>query len=129
MTMDAEALDVLMNTIRSAWQRPLSEYEDDQWRRMLRTDPATSLDENIVGETIEFLRGHPRFEHTRPDVVTFRGHYDRILESTKPKPVDPSDMPSTTEQAMAHLDAARALLMADSSVSSEESRDAAEQLL
>jgi hypothetical protein len=110
VTMDAEFFEILMNEVATMWTRPLLDVELDQWRRMLRPDPSMSLDPDLVAETLVKLKQSPQFDHQRPDVIAFRWHYDKALELTKPKPVDPKDKPSTLEQAIQHLDAIRDLL-------------------
>lgn len=128
MTMDAEMVEILIGNVRSLWARPLSDYEEGIWLRMLKPADGPALDPELVCQTLLAIKDRPQFAHSRPDVIAFRGHYDHLVDLSKPPEPDPSDMPITAEENREHLDEVRAL-MADKSTSNEDEKSIEGQLL
>ncbi len=110
--MDADYLELILNLVSSKWERPLEDFERDEWIRWLKPSTAAPADPRLVVEAIELAKTSRAHKDKRPTVAMFAGYYQRILKAHRPKPtpIDPELVDATPETTQTVLDECRAVL-------------------
>lgn len=110
--MDAETIDLLVSQIDTQWDRPLLEFEKDQWRQLLTAEPGEELDPEFVAEAILLAKHSPIWQNARPDLESFASFYRRVerAHQAPPASTDPGEQPATAETVTAVLAEARKCL-------------------